>query len=97
MTADNEIHLHLSFPNPDGVPEIAAALAHAGFPDVRLSVVIEATANDQDADLQFLHDRVKELAPMIEAAHGGQISHVSVEGWTEIAISEQPAARAGSV
>jgi hypothetical protein len=81
--ADDLIELHFTFPSPDGAPEIAAALAHAGFPDVRLYVVVEATATSDDADLQMLHDRAKELAPMIDAANGGQVSHVSVDGWTK--------------
>jgi len=40
------------------------------FPDVRLHVVVEATATAKDSDLQLLHDRVKELGAMIEAAQG---------------------------
>jgi hypothetical protein len=77
MSDGDQIDLHLTFPSPDGAAEIAAALAHAGFSDVRLYVVVEATATSDDGDLQLLHDRVKELGPMIEAANGGQVSHIT--------------------
>jgi hypothetical protein len=62
----------LEFASPDGVPQIAEALADAGFPDVSLYVVIEASATSDDADLQVLHDRVKALAPIIDAADSGR-------------------------
>jgi hypothetical protein len=58
--------------------KIAEALAEAGFPDVCLYVVVEARATGEDADLQLLHDRVKALSPMIEAAAGsGRRTHVT--------------------
>lgn len=47
----------MTSPSPDGAPEIAAGLANAGFPDVKLYVVVEASATSEDADLQTLHDR----------------------------------------
>lgn len=73
----DQIDLHITFPSPDGAAEIAAALAEAGFPDMKLYVVVEASASSEDADLQVLQDRVKALAPMIDAANGGQVSHVT--------------------
>jgi hypothetical protein len=80
--ADNSVAIRLRFPSPEGVPEIATALAHAGFPQVKLYLVVEAAATDEDTDLQQLHDRVKDLGPMIEAANAGSISIVSRDGWT---------------
>src|SRR5690349_11589415 len=80
---DNTVSIRLTFPSPDGVAVIATGLAHAGFPDVKLYLVVEATATEDDADLRLLHDRVKELGPMIEQAHGGQISRVTRDGWTQ--------------
>jgi hypothetical protein len=68
--ARDSIDLRLTFPSPKAAIPIANALVAAGFPDVRLHVVVEATANAPDCDLQLLHDRVKELRPMIEAARG---------------------------
>jgi hypothetical protein len=79
---DNEIAIRFRFPSPDGVPEIATALTYAGFPEVKLYLVVEASATSADTDLQQLHDRLKDLGPMIEAADGGFISTVSRDGWT---------------
>jgi hypothetical protein len=79
---DNSVAIRFTFPSPDGVPEIATALAHAGFPKVKLYLVVEATATDADTDLQQLHDRMKDVGPLIEAANGGSISVVSRDGWT---------------
>jgi len=72
VSADDQIDLHLEFASPDGVPEIAEALVDAGFPEVSVYVVVEATATGDDADLQLLHERVKALSPMIDAADSGR-------------------------
>jgi len=72
MPADNEIKLHFEFAEPDGAPQIAEALVEAGFPEVTIYVVLEATATSDDADLQVLHDRVKALSPMIDATGSGR-------------------------
>lgn len=72
MPADNEIKLHFEFAEPDAVPQIAEALVDAGFPEVTVYVVVEATATSDDGDLQVLHDRVKRLSPMIDAARSGR-------------------------
>ncbi len=77
MSDGDQVDIHITFPSPDGVAEIATALTYAGFPDVKLYVVVEASATSEDTDLQVLHDRIKELGPMIEAAKGGQVSHVT--------------------
>jgi len=81
--SENEVSIRLVFPSPDGVPLIATGPAHAGFPDVSLYLVVEATATDQDTDLQVLHDRMKELGPMIQAAKAGHVARVTRDGWTE--------------
>jgi hypothetical protein len=77
MPDGDQVDIHITFPSPDGAAEIATALARAGFPDVKLYVVVEATASSEDTDLTALQDRIKELGPMIEAAKGGQVSHMT--------------------
>jgi hypothetical protein len=32
---------------------------------------------------RLLHDRFKDLGPMIERANGGSVSIVSTDGWTQ--------------
>jgi hypothetical protein len=68
MAEDNSIHLHLSFASPKEAVPIANALVAAGFPDVRMHVVLDAYATGTDEQLQQLHDRVKEIGPLIDAA-----------------------------
>jgi len=68
MSDDNSVHVQLTFDSPAQALPIADALVAAGFSDVSLHVVLDAHASGSDEELQLLHDRVKELGPMIEAA-----------------------------
>ena len=67
----DSIKLRLSFASPDDAYKIGNALMYAGFPEVVLYCVVEASADADSADLQLLHDRVKELGPLIDKAKPG--------------------------
>lgn len=58
---ENSIELRATFSSPDEAIPAANALVEAGFTDVRLFVVMEATVSGTSEELQRVHDRVKEI------------------------------------
>ena len=57
------IEIRAAFDSPEQAIPAADAMVEAGFKDVQLYVVLEASIRGNSDDLQRVHDRMKDLPP----------------------------------